>query len=301
VSAWSDRSYAWRRTLALASARPGGFLLGIVLCSFALAIPLLLAALLHSAWPWSARLQAGPEIALFVAPGTAPRELDELKGRLAALDGVTSVRLIPRDQAYAELSKRAGLAATPAMRSNPLPDVLVARFAVATAPDVIERGATATRAWTGVDAVQSGADWHRRLTAMGRAAGRILLVIGALATALIALVLVIAAQGQVQHHSRETALLRRVGARTAFIVRPYAYYGALTLGLGAALSIAAVVGAQWLIGPPIAALAALYDQAWAWPQPPAWVPAALVGASAALGWTAGWLGARFALRQVDVM
>jgi hypothetical protein len=31
MSAWSDRSYAWRRTLALASARPGGFLLGIVL------------------------------------------------------------------------------------------------------------------------------------------------------------------------------------------------------------------------------------------------------------------------------
>jgi cell division transport system permease protein len=299
MSAWSDRSYAWRRTLALAGARPGGFLLGIVLCAFALAIPLLLAALLHSALPWSARLQAGPEIALFVAPGTAPRELDELKGRLAALDGVTGVRLIPRDQAYAELSKRAGLATTPAVRSNPLPDVLVARFAVAAAPEAIERAATATRGWKGVDAVQSGADWHRRLTAMGRAAGRVLLVVGALAAALIALVLVLAAQGQVQRHSRETALLRLVGARTAFIVRPYAYAGALTLGLGAALAMAAVVGAQGLIGPSIAALAAMYDQSWAWPQTPPWVPAALVAAAAALGWIAGWVGARWALRQAD--
>lgn len=300
MSAWSDRSYAWRRTLALAAARPGGFLLGILLCAFALAVPLLLAALLHSAWPWSAHMQAGPEIALFVAPSTAPRELEQLKARLATLDGVTGVRLIPRDQAYAELSKRAGLAATPAVRSNPLPDVLVARFAVATEPEVIERAATATRSWSGVDAVQSGADWHRRLTAIGRAAGRILLVVGVLATALIALVLVIAAQGQVQHHSRETALLRLVGARTAFIVRPYAYAGALTLGLGAALAIAAVVGAQWLIGPSIAALAAMYDQAWAWPQIPAWVLAALMGGAATLGWAAGWLGARLALRRVAV-
>ena len=60
MSALSDRAFALRRSVAIAGARPGTFVLNILLCAAGLAIPLFIAALLHAATPWAQRITAQP-------------------------------------------------------------------------------------------------------------------------------------------------------------------------------------------------------------------------------------------------
>lgn len=299
MSALAERAFALRRTAAIAGARPGTFLLNILLCATGLAIPLFVAALLHAATPWAQRITAGPEISVFVTLGATRTDLESLRGKLATLEGVADVRLIPRDQALAELSRRAGLAGAADTRANPLPDVLVARFSLATQPGVVERAAAAVKGWAGVDAVQSDIEWHRRLLTLGRALVAVLAALGALAVVLIVLVLATAAQSQVRLRQEETTVLQLVGARPSFIIRPYAYASALTLGLGATLALALAILAVRLIEPRVAALAAVYGQAINWPSLPLAFVAAFVASAAIAGWATGWIGARSAAQRSD--
>ena len=150
-------------------------------------------------------------------------------------------------------------------------------------------------AWAGVDSVRLDIEWFRRASALARAAGLILVVVAGLTLALIALVLVAAVRLQAESRRDETAVLHLAGARNSFIVRPYAYAGALTLGLGAALGLAIAVGGTLIVEPRIAALAAAFGQDFRLTMPPAWLAAAIVPAAIVLGLAAAGIGARAAI------
>jgi cell division protein FtsX len=297
MSAVATRWFALKRAVALVQGQPGSFLLNVTLAGTALAVPLFLAILAYALAPWTARIEAGPELNIFVAVGTSTGDLEQMRLKLAAIDGVTGVRLIGRDQAYAELSRRSGLASGATPRSNPLPDVLVARFAAKVGPEVVERAAVSVRDWTGVDSVRLDIEWFRRASALARAAGLVLVVVAGLTLALIALVLVAAVRLQAESRRDETAVLHLTGARSSFIVRPYAYAGALTLGLGAALGLAIAVCGTLLVEPRITALAAAFGQEFRLTLPPAWLAAVIIPAGVLIGLAAAGIGARAAVSR----
>lgn len=281
------QGYTLRRAAALLGGRPWRFLLGIVAAAIAVALLLAMGTVAVGVAPQIARLKAGPQINVFVTIGTAQRDVDELQSRLAALEGAPAVRLIPRAKAFAELSQRAGAAAEP--RSNPLPDVLIARYALGVDPAVVERAAIAVRDWSGVDAVQSDLGWYRRLAALTNVGGIVATVAGAAAVLLALLALPVAAAAQVHLLRDETAVLRMAGAGTAFIVRPQACAAALTLGLGATLALALLAVVLSSAQPQLAAAANALGAGLAWPRLPAWLPAAVIAAVGALGWLTGWI------------
>lgn len=295
MSAIATRWFALKRAAALIQGQPGSFLLNVTLAGTALAVPLFLAILAYALAPWTTRIEAGPELNVFVALGTSPGDLEQMRLKLAAVDGVTGVRLIARDQAFAELSRRSGFASGATPRTNPLPDVLVARFAAKVGPEVVERSAASVRAWAGVDSVRLDIEWFRRASALARAAGLVLVMVAGLTLTLIALVLVAAVRLQAESRRDETAVLHLAGARNSFIVRPYAYAGALTLGLGAALGLAIAVGGTLIVEPRIAALAASFGQEFRLTMPPAWLAAAIIPAAIVLGLAAAGIGARAAI------
>jgi cell division transport system permease protein len=301
MSALSRRLYAVQRMATLVARRPGSFLLSVVLCAAALAVPLFLVALAHSAAPWKPRLSAGPELSVFVAIGTLARDVEAMKAKLAAFESVAEVRLIPRDEAFNEISKRAGLpsSATEA-RANPLPDVLAVRFATVVEPALVERAAASIRRWPAVDTVRVDLEWYRRIAAVARAALSVLAVVGGLTLILVVLVLAAAVRSQAAARREETDVLQMVGAQTSFIVRPYAYAGGLTLGLGAALSVALVAAGIALIGPSLAALAVAYGQTFHWARVPLWFPAGFVVIAGLVGVATGWVATRFAIADNDM-
>lgn len=285
MSFLANQAFALRRAAALLGSRPWRFLLGIATVAIAVSLLLVAAIAAVGVVPQIARLQAGPQINVFVAVGTAQREVEELQSRLATLEGAPAVRLIPRDKAFAELSQRAGVAES---RSNPLPDVLVAQYALGVEPAVVERAAATVREWGSVDAVQADLSWYRRLVGLARAGGAAAAVAAGAALLLAVLALPAAAAAQTRLTREEAIVLGMAGASTAFIARPHACAAALTLALGATLALALLVVALSLAHLP-APGAGTAAPAFVWPRLPVWLLVAVVVIAAAVGWLTGWL------------
>jgi cell division transport system permease protein len=294
MSAVSEWLYALRQALRMIAQQPGRFYLSVIIAGAALALPLLVVALTLAALPPLKAARLGPEISVFVKIGTAPRDVEALRVRLATVSDVTEVRLIPRDQAFADLSKRSGLAAGAGDgRSNPLPDTLVARFGFTVEPAAIDRTAAEVRQWPGVDAVVSEIGWYRRLSALRQVGLAVAVGVTGLVALLIVTALIGAAQMTIQLRPDETRLLQLIGARPRFVRRPYAYVGALTLATGAALAI----GIAWitleLLGRREGALASVLSTA----SVPPWFPLTLVLGASLLGGAVGAMGAWLQMKR----
>jgi cell division transport system permease protein len=293
MSAIAERIYALRRALNLVALQPGRYVLAVSLCAAALALPLLVAALAVAAAPAWKAVRAGPELSVFVRIGTPPGELQVLRERLAALDGVHAVRVIPRDQAFGELSKRLGLGATSSdARSNPLPDALVARFALTVDPAAVDRAAAASRQWPGVDAVQSDIEWYRRLVAARQFGTLVITGMAGLIGLLLFAALIAAAVLSVQVSAAEVAVLRLVGAQPEFVRRPYAYAGALALATGASVALAMTWATLSWIAPRLGPFAQHLDLSAVWPSDLAWLVPAVVMAATLGGGAVAALAAR---------
>lgn len=288
MSALSDTGYTLRRAAAVLGRRPWRFVLGIAASAVAITLLLIVAAFVIGVMPQAMRLLSGPQINVFVTVGVSPRDVDALQSRLSALPGAPTVSLIPRDKALIELTQRAGAPAAE-LRGNPLPDVLVARYAVGVDPSLVEQSAAAAREWAGVDKVQAEVGGYRRLHTLASAAAIVSTVVGAAAALLALFALLVAATAQARPHRNEAAILRIAGASTAFIVRPYACAAALTLALGALLALALLAVLASAAQPQLAAAASALGAGFAWPRLPAWVPIAVVAAAGASGWLTGWV------------
>jgi cell division transport system permease protein len=299
MSAPAERIFALRRALSIIARRPGRFLLAVVVCTATFALCLLLAALARAAAPVLSTLQMGPEISVFVNVGVPAGDLEKLHSRLTALDEVRNVRLIPRDEAFAELNKRLGLGDAAEMRPNPLPDALIVRFALTVDPAVVDRAADAVRKWPGVEVVQSEIEWYRRLVAARQAAMPILLIVATLSLLLLTGALVSAALLPTAASSFEAEVLRVVGARASFASRPYAYAGALTLAVGAALALLATWGALRWIAPLLTPFSGPLSHSLQDLQVPAWFAPAMVLGAGCLGGLFAGLAAELVIGSQD--
>ena len=296
MTLFAGQRYALRRALAMLLDRPMAFLLSVVLTASALALPLALASLVWAARPALSQVQPSPEISVFVSPRASARDLDVLRGRLAALSEVSAVAVRPKDAALAQLIKKSGFTTPPAdLGPNPLPDVLVAHLALPVSPAVVENLGRTIKEWPLVDVVRSDLDWYRKLQALGDVVLTAVSLFGALVALLVALILIGTVRLHAGTRADEVAVLKLVGATPRFIVRPYAYSAVLTLLLASLLAIAVVYAAHAVLRAPVARLAELYGTAFALPAPePAHLAAVLLG-SVVFGWLVGVIGARLAV------
>ena len=294
----NDRRYALQRAAAMIVDRPVAFFITALLTACALALPLFVGVLGYSALPWAPRLQraAGPEASIFVALGTAPRDLDALQAAAGRMPGVTGVRLIPKDQALEDLAKRSGISFGGGDRTNPLPDVLIVRFKPGLDSAAIDRALEAIRALPGADRVRADIDWYRRSRSLVLAIVAIVTVLTSFVAGLVFLVLVAAAREQTTLRRDEMAVMGLCGATPAFMARPTAYLSAFSMGIGALVAAAAVLGAVAWIRPTIIALGQVIGQSVELRLPPVWTVTAMLAAAVALGAAAGWVGARRAAK-----
>jgi cell division transport system permease protein len=300
VTWFNDRRYALRRAAAMLVAGPGAFCITALLTASALALPLFVGVLGYSALPLFPRLQqaAGAEASIFLASGTASRELEALQSSLSRVPGVAAIRLIPKDQALADLAKRNGVAFSGTDRANPLPDVLVARFAAGLDGAAIERAIEGIRALPGVDRVRADIDWYRRGRTLAVALASVVVVLTGFVAVLVFLVMIAATREQANLRRDEIAVMRLCGASPAFMARPSIYLSAFAMGCGAVLAAAAVMGAVGLVRPSLVAMAQLIGQPFDLRLPPLWTAVALLVAAIVFGAAAGWVGTRRSVAQL---
>lgn len=296
MKALAIRAQALREMVRLLKRRPGSFVLAVLLSAAALTMPLAGASIARALAPLVDPLVLGPEVNLFVAPAAAANDIRRLQTMLATRPDVARVEWISRDAALKSLLQRAG-GALGELKSNPLPDVLVVTFAPGTTAAAVDAAAAELRNLPRIDSVGADTGWHRRLDALLQTGSTAILSMAALSAALLVLIVLGAVQLQLASSRDNVRVLRMVGADTSFIVRPFAYAGAATLGFGATLAALLSLGGIALLGPPIAELTALYGLSVSVrPLPVGWL-AASIAAATAVGGVAATLGARLAIRS----
>jgi cell division transport system permease protein len=290
------RVHALRETFRLLRRRPGSFLLGVLLAASAFTPVILSASILRSTAPLVGSLALSPEASLFLSGATPAAEIAQLQARLALRPGVAGVEWITREQALQAVAQRTGAAVD--LAGGVLPDVLIVRFAPDTTPAGLEQALEELRHLPRVDSVAADTGWHRKLATL-RNVGAIAGGVGAaLATALLLLIALASVRLQVATSLAEAQVLRLVGADSRFIVRPYAYAGALTLAGGAALAAALTGVALAVMSEQFSELAGLYGVALSLePLPAPWVSAS-VAAAAVAGGSIAAAGARWSLRTL---
>ena len=297
MTALAVRAHALRETARLIRSRPGSFLLAVLLAAAAFALPLTVASVVRSAAPLVQQLPAGPEVNLFLAASTSTAEIRQLQSQLAARPGVAQVEWVTRDAALKALAQRTGSSGLAELKTNPLPDVLVVTLSSQAAPAEVDEAIAQWRRLPRVESVAADTGWHRQLRGLLRVAVAAGTLVGGLAAALLALVVLASVRLQLSASAEYVRVLRLVGADTRFIVRPFAYAGALTLGLGMLVASGLGWAALAAAAAPAAELAQAYGAALDLrPLPSQWL-ASLTAGAAIVGGLVAALGSRWGLRR----
>jgi len=283
------RGFCWARAMRILSERGFLTLAGVVLTAMALALPAGAFMLMQALGPALGRLPTA-EVTAYVASGTGPSELKSLSSRLETIEGVARVRLIPREQAWADLQRRAregqGFAE---VRPNPLPDALVVEFAAGAQPAVISAAVAVMSKQPRVEMVQAEVEWYGRVVLL-RQTFRDLMIPVAL---IVSLLVVVVTLGLVWRSAiidiAELQLLDQIGVEEDFIRRPFVYSGAVLLGLAAAGSLGLVVAGRFLANPRLIELGRLFGVEIAVGYPPWPLVVAFVAGCVLIGAAAGYM------------
>jgi cell division transport system permease protein len=149
--------------------------------------------------------------------------------------------LIPREQAWADLQRRAGDGQPFAdIKPNPLPDTLVAEFARQASPAVVSAAVATIRKQPRVESVQADLEWDARLVAILQVAASMLIPIVGIVALLVIVVALWLVRLLAVVERDELRLLEQIGAEEDFIRRPFIYAGAVVLGLAASAALGLV-------------------------------------------------------------
>jgi len=267
--------------------RPAITFLGVLVVALALALPGCVFMLTQALRPAVSRLPAA-EITAYVAPGTGASEVKALAARLEAIEGVARVKLIPRDQAWAELQRRArDNQALAEVKPNPLPDAIVVEFAPRLASASVDTAVAAVAKQPRVESVQADLEWYRRVLVLIQTTTNLLLPVAAIVALLVLVVVLGLIRSVAVVDAAELRLLDQIGAEVEFMRRPFVYAGATLLGISAAACLGLLALACMLANPALAELGRRFGFELQLGYPPWPLIVSFVAASLLIGASAG--------------
>jgi cell division transport system permease protein len=287
---------ALRDTLRRLASGPLATLLNVVVMGVALSLPASLYLGLAKLQAMAGQLTSDPQVTLFLALDASPEELGEVERRLRSQPDVRTYRLIPKDEALAELRRTSGLAEVlDSLKQNPLPDAFVV-----TAKDnqaqALERLRDEAARWPKVGDVTLDSAWARRLEAGLRLGRLVATLLAALLGAALVAVTFNTIRLQLLTRREEIEVAKLIGATNGFIRRPFLYFGMVQGFGGGVVAWLIVSGGLWLLNRNLADLAMedSFVQGLTAPQG-VW----LLAVAAALGWVGAWLSVSRHLWQFE--
>lgn len=237
---------------------PLGSLANVAVIGLATALPLLGLLVVENGKALAGRVAVEPTLGVFFALDATRQEIDSVESVLRGTPGVRSLQFIAREAAFERLRQTEAMReALATLRSNPLPDALVATIDAQTeesATSLAER----IRNLPKVAHVQLDSDWVNRLRRMLELGSAGLLVLGTLLGAVFIAVAFNTIRAQVHSHTDELAIARQVGATKAYLRRPFLHFGALLGVLGALVAIGLVRAALAYLDGPVTRAAQAY-------------------------------------------
>jgi cell division transport system permease protein len=279
---------AWRRL----GVRPLESLLNVLTLAAALALPLFLYTVLDNLGRSIGRLDAAPQITVFLAPdsGEARSRIErELKGKPL----LASLRFIGREQALQDLRRASGGADLLAgLAGNPLPDAYVLSLKTRN-PAELRRLREQLASMPGVAGVEADSAWVDKVNALILAGNVFALLVGGLLAfaALSGVVNTIRLQLLTRREEIEVAAL--CGATEAYVRRPFLYFGVVQAALGALIACGIVAGTVPLLNDRLQDVLPSLGLAGGWQSLSGMDGVAILGLAALLG----WLAARLSVAQ----
>jgi cell division transport system permease protein len=182
-----------------------------------------------------------------------------LADEVAAAEDVLAVDVVLREAALEEFRENSGFAdVLSSLEENPLPHLLLVA-PVNNEADQVEALQARLAGLDGVDSVVVDTAWLERLRRITAVGLRLTLVLAGLLGVGVVIVLGNTIRLAIEARREEIVITKLVGGSNAFVRRPFLYTG-LWYGLGGGL-LAALLTAlgRWLLGAPIADLAAAYQ------------------------------------------
>jgi len=280
---------AARAAGATARAAPLSTLLSVLALAAALVLPVAAYAVLDGLTRIAARFDTDSQIALYLLPGADARSREALERSLRARPGIKSVRTITREQALAELEATEGVRDLLAgLAGNPLPDTIVVRPA-ARSRDALAMLKSELARLPGVASAQGDAAWVERLDAIARTGTMLIGALAALLGVAVVAVTFNTIRLQVLTRRDEIDIAALVGATTAWLRRPFLYFGMLQ-GAAAGL-VATAIGAVllWVANARLGDTLTSFGAGATIPTMTLQLALTVVLASAFLGWLGAWL------------
>ena len=220
-----------RRALAQALRRlvaaPVNTLFGVLVVGITLALPAGGEMLLASVLAFGRHVAATPQISIFLAADASAQDAAEIGQRLQQQQGIAEFRFVSRDDTLKRFRETPGLAdVLNELPGNPFPDAYIVTTRDED-PGQLEALRDTAAAWPKVEHAQLDSAWAKRLDALlrlGRLA--VMLLAGLLGVAIVA-VTFNTIRLQVLTRRDEIEIAALVGATTAWLRRPFLYFGAL--------------------------------------------------------------------------
>jgi len=265
--------------------------LTILMVAVALALPACMYVLLDNLRAITHKWDDSAQITLFLSLDTSDPDIEKLRLRLAALEGIESVEYVSAEQALHEFRQLSELDhLIDGLADNPLPPTLVLTpFTSAKEPRKLSRMVSEFRSYPGVDHVQFDMQWLQRLQAISDVVFRAITVIGITLALSVLLVVGNSVRLDIENRRAEIEVTKLIGATNRFIRRPFLYGGMWYGLLGGTLALLMVFIVLLAIEPPARHLVALYNSDFKLIFPNIGQALGLVLTSVGLGVLGSWL------------
>lgn len=243
---------AFRMSITDLRKTPWPTLMTLVVIGLVIALPLMLYVMLNNFAIVSHHWNQTPTLSVYLKPNLQPKHITELQHTYQALPEVATVKYISPTQGLNELlPKDHGQSVLTQLGQNPLPAVLlvaprttdetpqqldVLRFKLSQSPDV--------------DLIKIDLQWVERLYHIVQIGHRLIIALAMLFALGIIFIIGNTIRLAAQKHHQEIQLLKLIGARQSFIMRPLLYRGLIYGGLGSVFAIILVnILVFWLSAP----------------------------------------------------
>ncbi len=219
---------AWRRM----AQQPVISLFSVLVIGIALSLPAALFVALQNFNALAGRVNAEPQLSLYMATSASPSEVQQIETQIKARNDVANYRFIPRDQALKEMKDSAGISdVLTALERNPLPDAFIIR-AKSSKPEALSALRDELLKWPNVEHVQLDAAWAKKLASINSVMQKAVFLLALILGVALLVITGNTIRLQILTQKEEIEVGKLIGATNGFIRRPYLYFGALQGLLG---------------------------------------------------------------------
>jgi cell division transport system permease protein len=261
LSIWFGRHFDMAgQSLVRLLRQPFASLMIVLVIAVTLALPAALNLIVKNAAAVSGSWDNALDFSVFLSRDVSLADAQKLAQLIGQRADVGNVALISAEQALAEFKQQSGFGdAMDQLSQNPLPHTLVVRPSAAntTQSMVLLREELANLPET--DLVQVDTEWVQRFHAILDIIREAILIGSVLLGTAIIVIIGNTIRLDIQNRREEIEVTKLIGASNAFVRRPFLWTGFWYGLLGGLLAIALVQYGVYLLQPPIARLAGLYQ------------------------------------------